>query len=69
MLNCLTAHKQGLLRLYLQGDRATVDYIEENVFLLHELFKHPLFRFDWATQIKEGFMAAWTALGKGGERP
>lgn len=59
---CLAAHRQGLLSLYLKGDRSTVDYIEENVFVLLELFDHPLFRFDWARQVKEGIIAAYNAI-------
>lgn len=66
------AHKQGLLRSYIGGDAGTVLYIEENLFLLEELFDHPLFKYDLSQQICDGVIKAWNmvqeAIGKAKEK-
>lgn len=59
---CLAAHKERVLLPFLAGDAAVVDAIEEYVFLLLELHEHPLFRFDWAKQVRDGIMSAWERI-------
>lgn len=56
------AFKQGLLRLYLQSDPATVDYIHGTVVLTSALLEHPKFRFSMAKEIKEGILSAFLFL-------
>lgn len=56
------AFKQGLLRLYLQSDPATVDYIHSTVVLTSALFEMPKFRFGFAKEIKEGILSAFVFL-------
>lgn len=55
---CLVAHKQGLLRDYIEGNPDVIAYIDRHVFLLLELLEHPKFRFDFAQQVKDGIIAA-----------